>query len=132
MTATPYFNCLFGPVSPDPADNELHRFYLALEQLRQTGLREFPLQLAVVLIYIASQDQEKGVLQEDLTEATVLTRSSVSRNVSWLGSKNTTTGKDGLHLVYRERDPYDQKRWRIFLTPKGKHFVAQLKRILFP
>ena len=119
-------------MSKPASDDELYRFYLALEQLRTTGLREFPLQLAVVLTFIASQDLDTGVLQEDLVKATNLTRSSVSRNVSWLASKNLTTGKDGLHLVYRERDPNDHKRWRVFLTPHGKSFVAQLKRILFP
>ena len=109
-------------------DGSFFRFYQALEQLRATGLREFPLQLAATYAYICSHE---GSLQEDLPDAIHMSRSSVSRNVAWLGLKNSVTGKEGLRLVYRERDPDNYKKYRLYLTPKGKIFRDQIKNILF-
>lgn len=100
--------------SSDP----LYRIYLVLEVLRSTGEREFPLQLASTFTWIAAHN---GCLQEDLSEVTSMSKSSVSRNVTWLGAIHRT-GKDGLHLVRRERDEADRKRYRLFLTPKGQQF----------
>ena len=100
-------------------DGSFFRFYQAIEQLRATGLREFPLQLAATYAYICSHD------------AIHMSRSSVSRNVAWVGLKNSVTGKEGLRLVYRERDPDNYKKYRLYLTPKGKIFRDQIKNILF-
>ena len=58
-----------------------------------------------------------------------MSSSSVSRNVSWLGPQYRL-GKDGLKLVYQERDPQDPKRWRIFLTPKGKQLKNMIETTL--
>ena len=100
--------------------------YLMTEVLRATGEREFPLQLASTFFWIAAHD---GCRQEDLVTATSMSSSSVSRNVSWLGPRHRL-GKDGLKLVYRERDPQDPKRWRIFLTPKGKKLKNMIETTL--
>lgn len=102
------------------------RTYLVLEVLRSTGEREFPMQLAATFLWIASHD---GCRQEDLIEATSMSPSSVSRNVTWLGPKHRL-GKEGLHLVRREVDPDDPKRWRIFLTPKGQQFARLIEKQL--
>tara|TARA_R100001463_G_scaffold132359_1_gene192972 strand:+ start:4828 stop:5202 length:375 start_codon:yes stop_codon:yes gene_type:complete len=104
----------------------IHRIYLVLEVLRSTGELEFPLQLAVTFLWIAAHD---GCRQEDLGEATSMGASSVSRNVTWLGPRHRL-GKDGLKLVRREKDPDDPKRWRLFLTPKGKQFSRLIEKQL--
>ena len=106
-----------------PSNINIYRLYKALEQLRSTGEREFPLQLAVTLCWIASHN---GCLQEDLVEATSMSPSSVSRNVTWLGPRHRL-GKEGLKFVRREKDPADPKRWRLYLTPEGKQFVRKLE-----
>lgn len=84
------------------------------------------MQLATTFFWIASHD---GCRQEDLVHATSMTAGSVSRNVSWLGSKHRL-GKEGLKLVRRERDPDDRKRWRLYLTPKGQQFMRLIEKQL--
>ena len=91
-----------------------------------TGEHEFPMQLASTFFYIAAND---GCRQEDLVNSTSMSSSSVSRNVSWLGPQHRLR-KDGLKLVYRGRDSEDQKRWRIFLTPKGKQLKNMIETTL--
>ena len=100
--------------------------YLLTEVLRATGEREFPLQLASTFFWIAAHD---GCRQEDLVNATSMSSSSVSRNVSWLGPRHRL-GKDGLKLVIREKDPRDPKRYRLFLTPKGKQLSSLIQNTL--
>ena len=100
--------------------------YLLTEVLRATGEREFPLQLASTFFWIAAHD---GCRQEDLVNATSMSSSSVSRNVSWLGPRHRL-GKDGLKLVIRERDSRDPKRYRLFLTPKGKQLSSLIQNTL--
>jgi len=97
--------------------------YLLTEVLRATGEREFPLQLASTFFWIAAHD---GCRQED---ATSMSSSSVSRNVSWLGPRHRL-GKDGLKLVRREKDSRDPKRYRLFLTPKGKQLSSLIQNTL--
>lgn len=108
------------------SNDNLYRLYRCVEVLRSTGEREFPLQLAATLLYVASHD---GCLQEELMEAISMSPSSVSRNVTWLGPRHRL-GKEGLKLVRRERDTDDYKRWRLFLTPEGQQFARVLERAL--
>jgi DNA-binding MarR family transcriptional regulator len=108
------------------SSKELYRAYLMIEVLRSTGEREFPMQLATTFFWIASHD---GCLQEELIEQTSLSASSVSRNVSWLGEQHRL-GKDGLHLVRREKDQKDYKKWRLYLTPKGLQFARLIEKQL--
>lgn len=105
---------------PQLTSADLYRLYLVMELLRSTGEKEFPMQLASVFFYVASHD---GCQQEDIQIATGLSRSSVSRNVSWLSSHHRLEHRDGLKVLRRERDPYDFRRWKIFLTPKGQRWV---------
>lgn len=110
----------------DLSSEALYRVYLILEILRSTGEREFPMQLASVFMWIASHD---GCLQEEIQTATTLSSSSVSRNVSWLGPTHRL-GRDGLHLIRRERDYKNPKAWRIYLTPKGVQFKNLIEQAL--
>lgn len=103
------------------------RLYLAMEVLRSTGEREFPLQLASTLLWIASHN---GCRQGDLVEATSMSPSSVSRNVTWLGPRHRLEHRSGLKLIRRERDPVDYKQWRLYLTPKGEQFTRLLENQL--
>lgn len=115
--------------TPRPAkltSEDLFRAYLMVEVLRSTGEREFPMQLASTFLWIAAHD---GCRQEDLIAATSMSASSVSRNVTWLGPQHRT-GKEGLRLVRREKDPEDPKRWRLYLTPKGVLFSRLIEKQL--
>jgi len=103
----------------------LYRMYLAFEVLRSKE-REFPAQLVSTFLYICSNN---GCRQEDLMKATSMSSSSVSRNVTWLTNRHRT-GKPGLKLVYREVDPDDPKRFRIFLSSKGVQIATLLENTL--
>ena len=103
----------------------LLRMYMAFEVLRSQE-REFPAQLASIFLYIASHP---GLRQEELMQATCMSSSSISRNVTWLGPRHRL-GRPGLALVYRERDFDDPKRYRIFLTKKGKQLSHLVEQIL--
>lgn len=108
------------PTQPVLSSEHLYRLYLVMELLRATGEKEFPMQLASIFFYIASHD---GCRQEDVIKATGISPSSVSRNVSWLGSHHRLEHRQGLKVVRRERDPEDLKRYRLYLTPKGMQWV---------
>jgi len=103
----------------------LQRMYMAFEVLRAKE-REFPAQLVSTFLYIANHN---GCRQEDLMVGTSLSSSSVSRNVTWLGPKHRS-GKDGLKLVYREIDPDDPKRYRVYLSRKGEQMATLLENTL--
>ena len=103
---------------------EAYRAYLVMELLRSTGEKEFPMQLASIFFWIAAHD---GCKQEDLAKGVSISTSSVSRNVSWLGTAHRLKHRQGLHLVRREKDEENHRAWRLFLTPKGKQFVQLLE-----
>lgn len=104
----------------------VYRMFKALEVLRSTGEREFPLQLAVVFCWVASHD---GCLQADLPKALSMTSASVSRCLDWLSAEHRL-GKPGLNLIRKERDLIDRKRWRVWLTAKGEQFRRLIERQL--
>jgi|14_taG_2_1085336.scaffolds.fasta_scaffold23356_3 DNA-binding MarR family transcriptional regulator len=114
--------------SPKPqlTSDDCFRAYLLIELLRSTGEREFPLQLASTLFYVMSHD---GCRMGDLATATGLSSSSVTRNVQWLGEQHRLEDREGLKLIRREQDPEDYKRFRLFLTPKGKQWVNLIGNI---
>ncbi len=113
--------------TPRRTNDALYRAHLVFEVFRATGEREFPAQLSSVFLWIASHE---GCLQEDVAEALCIARSSVSRNITWLGSTHRS-GKTGLKLVRRERAvDGDPRRYRLFLTPKGKHFSSLIEKHL--
>lgn len=112
---------------PKLTSSDLYRLYLVMELLRATGEKEFPMQLASVFFYVASHD---GCQQEDVQLATGLSRSSVSRNVSWLSAHHRLEHRDGLKVLRRERDPNDFRRWKLFLTPKGHQWVNLIEQHL--
>ena len=115
-------------LAPDKKSIErpaLYRMYMAFEVLRAKE-REFPAQLVSTFLYIASHN---GCRQEDLMEGTSMSSSSVSRNVTWLGPRHRL-GREGLKLVYREIDPEDPKRYRIYLSRKGEQMATLLENTL--
>ena len=114
------------PLKPQLTSDDCYRAYLLIELLRSTGEREFPLQLASVLFFVMSHD---GCRMGDLATATGLSSASVTRNIQWLGEQHRIDERSGLKLVRREQDPDDYKRFRLFLTPKGKSWVNLITNI---
>jgi DNA-binding MarR family transcriptional regulator len=106
--------------------NPLLRMHRALEVLRSTGEREFPLQLAVTFTWVAAHD---GCLQSEISKAIAMSPSSVSRCLDWLSDEHRS-GKQGLNMIRRERDSIDAKRWRIWLTAKGVQFARLIEHQL--
>ncbi len=106
-------------------NDSLYRMYMAFDVIRSLD-REFPAQLLITFLYIASHN---GCRQEDIATETSMTTSSVSRNVTWLGPRHRL-GKEGLRLIYREKDPEDHKRYRIYLSRKGEQIVKLIENVL--
>jgi len=109
--------------------NSLYKAHLIFELLRSTGEREFPAQLSSTFLWVAANE---GCRQEDVAKALNIARSSVSRNLSWLGNQHRF-GKPGLHLVERRRDENihdDPRSLRCYLTPKGNQIASMIEKIL--
>ena len=125
----PLLNSSEVPRRSSAVTNEaLLRFHLCIELLRSTGEREFPMQLASTLAWIASHD---GCLQEEIVKVLSISPSAVSRNVTWLGQKHRL-GRPGLDFVRRTVDGVDPKKNRVFLTPKGKLFAKGIENLMNP
>ena len=105
------------------------KFHQALELLRTLD-REFPMQLASILSWVAAHD---GCDQEDISKALSMSTSSVSRNLQRLGPMNRFQ-KPGFMLLEQLQDtrPGRSKYKRIRLTTKGKQFLKSLKNALDP
>ena len=88
--------------------------------------REMPAQLIITFLWIASHD---GCKQESLMEAASISKSAVSRNVSWLSGKHRLTHRKGLNWIKRERDPDNWRAWRLHLTDKGNQLVRRIEAI---
>lgn len=99
----------------------LRRLLSALELFRVAGGRDHPIQLLVTYLYVADHD---GCQQGALKKATGMSEASVSRCLDWLSTTHRS-GKPGLDLIKREVDPDYWKRYRLFLTDKGRR-VADL------
>ena len=99
------------------------RAFMAVELMRSTGEHEFPAQLMAIFFWIASHN---GCKQEDLIKDCNISKSSVSRCVTWLGPRHRLEHRSGLKLVRRERDPDNWRGYRLYLTPKGDTFVNLL------
>ena len=85
-------------------------------------------QMMQVLLHVAHRP---GCTMQELTEATGLALSSVSRNLTALGEWHRL-GKEGLGLVETIDDPVERRRKIVFLTPKGRAFCADLISVLRP
>ena len=73
-----------------------------------------------IFFWIAAHN---GCKQEDLIKECNISKSSVSRCVTWLGPRHRLEHRSGLKLVRRERDPDNWRGWRLYLTPKGEIFT---------
>ena len=100
-----------------------NRAYYIIELLRSTGEKEFPAQLMAIFFYIAAHN---GCKQDELVKECKISRSSVSRCVTWLGPRHRLEHRSGLKLVRRERDPDNWRGYRLYLTPKGEIFTNLL------
>ena len=120
-----FINSTKTVTSDQRTNDSLYRMYMAFDVIRSLD-REFPAQLLITFLYIASHN---GCRQEDIATETSMTTSSVSRNVTWLGPRHRL-GKEGLRLIYRERDPSDYKRYRVFLSRKGEQIVKLIENVL--
>lgn len=100
-----------------------YRAFYIIELLRSTGEKEFPAQLMAIFFYIASHN---GCKQDDLVKECNISRSSVSRCVTWLGPRHRLEHRSGLKLVRREVDPDNWRGYRLYLTPKGEIFCNLL------
>ena len=99
------------------------RAFMIVELLRSTGEKEFPAQLMSIFFWVAAHN---GCRQVDLIKECNVSKSCVSRCVTWLGPRHRLEHRSGLMLVRRERDPDDWRGYRLYLTPKGDIFVNLL------
>ena len=84
--------------------------------------REFPAQVCSIFLLIAGQGDMR---QGDIADATGLSNSAVSRNVSWLGPRNTLKRRSGLRWIEIYPDPKDYKRNRVRLTALGRRVIQE-------
>ena len=110
------------PLNKVTSEGAFRAFYI-VELLRSTGEKEFPAQLMSIFFWIAAHN---GCKQEDLIKECNISKSSVSRCVTWLGPQHRLEHRSGLKLVRRERDPDNWRGWRLYLTPKGEIFTNLL------
>lgn len=97
-------------------------------RILRTLAPDMPMQQADILIAVA---MNPGATMNDLSRATGLSQSSISRNVQAM-SRIHRLGKPGLDLMEAEIDPREPRRRVIFLTSKGKTFITRLVRQLDP
>ena len=110
------------PLNKVTSEGAFRAFYI-VELLRSTGEKEFPAQLMSIFFWIAAHN---GCKQEDLIKECNISKSSVSRCVTWLGPRHRLEHRSGLKLVRRERDPDNWRGYRLYLTPKGEIFTNLL------
>ena len=101
----------------------LYRAHLVFELFRSIGEEECSTQLSSVFLWIAANE---GCYQEEIAENLNLAKSSVSRNLSRLGSTHSS-GKAGLNLVKQIKTT---GRYRCLLTAKGKQFASMIEKQL--
>ncbi len=84
------------------------------------------LQMAATFLAIA---QQPGITSSDLSRATGMAQSSVSRNTSSLG-KYHRLGKEGLKLIEDADDPRERRRKVYFLTPRGRIALVKMVEVI--
>jgi len=109
------------PLRRELTDDRAERILCMIERLRVLD-REVPAQVISCFLYIASHNHcHKEALEEDLG----FTTASSSRNIDWLSTKHRS-GRPGLGLVFKERDPDNGRRIICSLSAKGKDLVEDL------
>ena len=69
-------------------------------------------------------------IQRNLEEELGLSNASASRNVSyWTDDIQRSTGKPGPGLIERKENPTDRRYKILRLTPKGREFYEEIRRI---
>jgi DNA-binding MarR family transcriptional regulator len=102
---------------------ELQKLYSAINVFRTTTDRDIPVQHMVIFLYVVLHD---GCLQQVLETATGMSGASVSRTLDKLGDVDRH-GKPGLKMIRREQDPDYYKRYRLYLTAKGRDISALIR-----
>jgi DNA-binding MarR family transcriptional regulator len=103
----------------------IQQLFKATETIRKhANEREFPAQVQAIFLAIASSTGQ-DIRQGDIADITGMSPSSISRNVSWLGPRNTLKRRDGLRWVEIYEDPKDYKRKRVRLTALGRRIAAE-------
>ena len=70
-----------------------------------------------------------GLSIQDVADALRVSQSTASRNVFYL-SKDKTSTTPGLDLVESRVNALDRRQKQLFLTQKGEHLAATLRRVL--
>ena len=89
---------------------------------------EMPLQLQLTFLYIASHD---GCHKQAMEAALGYSNAAGSRNTDYLAEIHRYKEKPGLHLISKERDPSNLRRYQLVLTKSGKQLVDTLKEQLY-
>tara|TARA_B100000287_G_scaffold409556_1_gene437030 strand:+ start:104 stop:466 length:363 start_codon:yes stop_codon:yes gene_type:complete len=110
-------------------DAQSARLLKAMELFRSYD-PEIPAQVISVFLYIASHDDCSKVQLQDKYEGLNMPSASASRNTDWLASKHRL-GKKGLNWIIKYRDPTDQRKQLMKLSPQGVLLVKQLRDILY-
>ena len=110
-------------------DLEMEKLLKAMELFRSYD-PEIPAQVISVFLYIASHDDVSKVQIQDKEVGLNMPSASASRNTDWLSHKHRL-GKDGLNWIIKYRDPTDQRKQIMKLSPQGVLLVKQLRDILY-
>jgi DNA-binding MarR family transcriptional regulator len=104
---------------------DLASLALALGIFAAQDPTHFPLHHARLFLEVALHEP---VTFEHLEKALNLTNGSVSRSVSALSDRNRR-GDRGYRLLTVERDPAENRRFVVRLSPKGRLLLQQLQRL---
>lgn len=93
---------------------------------------EMPIGQAFSLLLIAQGETEEGggLTVTDLSRQGQFALSSSSRYVQCLGGRKDRHGRPGQELVSDPRDPADDRRKVLRLTPKGNRIISRIHHTL--
>lgn len=114
------------PLKRQQTSRRIGNVLKAFELLRIMD-REIPGQLVSTFLYVASHNPcHKQAIEEDLG----LTVASGSRLIDWLCQYHRL-GKPGLGLVIKNKDPLNQRRIIVQLSPKGESLARQMRDLIY-
>ena len=114
------------PLLRERTSDELYKVLKAFELLRLLD-REIPGQLVSAFLYVASHNPCHKLAMEEALQFTI---ASSSRCADWLSDVHRLN-KPGLGLIKKERDPFNQRRIILRLTPKGEAIAKQITEVLY-
>jgi DNA-binding MarR family transcriptional regulator len=87
---------------------------------------DMPSPAIAAFLHVASMP---GLSIQEVADALKVSQSTASRNVFYLSKAKTPT-LPGLDLVESRINEMDRRQKQLFLTQKGEHLAATLKRVL--